>query len=86
MDEINEEHDESLDNFLFSSSLSRDWKSNANLNFKRFETENNRVNSSFSKDKIVTNNLVDVTYSNADQIQDNSFQEAHSELFLESQK
>lgn len=24
MDEINEEHDESLDNFLFSSSLSRD--------------------------------------------------------------
>ena len=37
------------------------------------------------KDKIVTNNLVNASYSHLDNMNEASFQHAHSDLFLESQ-
>lgn len=39
---------------------------------------------SFSRDKIITNNLVNASYSKMDDMNDNSFQQANSDLFLES--
>jgi hypothetical protein len=85
MEEINEEHDESLDNFLINNKFDRDCQSNVNIKFKRFETEHHQINSSFAKDNVVTNNLVNASYSNADHLNEASYQHANSDLFLESQ-
>jgi hypothetical protein len=88
MEEINEEINESLDQFLLNNQLKPDSRSIWNSKIKRFETENPKLNNTFSRSKHNESNqneIEAVSYSANDQLHE-SYQQAHSDLFLDSQK
>jgi len=84
LEEIHEEHSESLDNFLLRNQSPREWQSNNFVQFNRFDTEHNNIDNTFSKDKLF-DRVNNISYSRKEQMQD-SFQQANSDLFLESNK
>lgn len=87
MEEINEEMNESLDYFLLHDNYSKEFKLSTNLNYRRVETEVHKLNTSFSKSRLNDSKkeIDAISHSEADKMQD-SFQHAHSDLFLESHK
>lgn len=51
MEEINEDHNESLDEFLFNDLPKRETQSIDNYHYRRFVTEQPRLDKSFNKPK-----------------------------------
>lgn len=87
MEEINEDQNESFDNFFFRNKFQREAQSIGNFNIRRFETEVPKLNYTLARSKYNDSKkeIDAVSYSAMDQLQE-SFQQANSDLFLESQK
>ena len=87
MEEINEEFSESLDNFLLHDNPGNNFRTNALKNFRRVETEHRKLSSISSKPKLAESHkeIDAISHSENDKLQE-SYQQANSDLFLESQK
>ena len=86
MEEINEDHNESLDDFLFNERYRRESQSIDNGQFKRFSTEQPRTDKSFLKSNIIRKEgEIGSNSIGPDNLQE-SYQWENSDLFMESQR